>query len=316
MQPDGWEGEGIAPHLLRRRGERINGAGLLRPGGPPGPRPPRALPAPRARRAAREQRPHRQPGDPPRGLVAGHPGRPVRARARSRRPAWPGRCCAPPPRSSRWVTSAPGTWRPRVPRMPTQVEEGLDPAPLAGIARPASARDWLWNSALVGWKGLPLLLDAYRAGRRRRPLPPGLLRRAPRRPSRRRGAAGAGAPRESCSTARPPISTQIRARCLVYVHTALRPEPFGRSLLEAMAAGLCPIVPDAGTPGRLVRHEENGLVYPAGSVEGLDGGAAPGRRRSGTLPPPGSQVRRGRPGLPIRPGVPAGPGRTGTDPPR
>jgi glycosyltransferase involved in cell wall biosynthesis len=69
----------------------------------------------------------------------------------------------------------------------------------------------------------------------------------------------------------PPDLDAIRARCLVYVHTALRPEPFGRSVLEAMAAGLCPVVPDAGTPGRLVRHLENGLTYRAGSVSDLEG---------------------------------------------
>jgi glycosyltransferase involved in cell wall biosynthesis len=67
----------------------------------------------------------------------------------------------------------------------------------------------------------------------------------------------------------PPDLDAIRARCLAYVHTATRPEPFGRAVLEAMAAGVCPIVPDAGTPGRVVRHEANGLVYPSGSVTGL-----------------------------------------------
>jgi glycosyltransferase involved in cell wall biosynthesis len=36
-----------------------------------------------------------------------------------------------------------------------------------------------------------------------------------------------------------------------------------------MAAGLCPVVPDAGTPGRLVRHGENGLTYAACSPSAL-----------------------------------------------
>lgn len=35
-------------------------------------------------------------------------------------------------------------------------------------------------------------------------------------------------------------------------------------LTEAMACGAVPLVPDVGEAARLVRHEENGLVYPAG----------------------------------------------------
>ena len=266
MQPDGWKGEGIEPHLLRRRGERINGAAyfarealraldlgvLCRRLGPDvvlannGPTANlathlagRALGLPVAQYV-------RGPF-PPTGLA----GKVLRGAAAI---FTVGNEC------SRDVAA---TGAVRV----EQVEEGLAPDRWPASRSPVS-RDWLWNSALVDWKGLPLLLEAYRA-------------------------VGEGAPAlQACYAAHPaghpdavsppaemprgvrlrrsPVDLdQIRARCLVYVHTALRPEPFGRSLLEAMAAGLCPIVPDAGTPGRLVRHEENGLVYPAGSVEGL-----------------------------------------------
>lgn len=266
MQPDGWEREGIVPHLLRRRGERINGAGyfareavraldlgllcrrlepdvLLANNGPTA-----NLSTHLAGRALGIPVAQYVRGPFPRTGLAG---KLLRASAAI---FTVGNEC------SGDVAAAGADHR-------VQVEEGLDPARWP-VARTPVARDWFWNSALVGWKGLPLLLEAYRA-------------------------LGDGAPTlQACYAAHPvghpdavspPAEMprgvrlrrspgdldQIRARCLVYVHTALRPEPFGRSLLEAMAAGLCPIVPDAGTPGRIVRHEENGLVYPAGSVEGL-----------------------------------------------
>jgi len=61
----------------------------------------------------------------------------------------------------------------------------------------------------------------------------------------------------------------LRARCGIYVHTSLQPEPFGRSVLESMAAGLCPLVPDEGGPAEFVMHEGNGLHYQARSQESL-----------------------------------------------
>lgn len=54
-----------------------------------------------------------------------------------------------------------------------------------------------------------------------------------------------------------------RKRCSLYVHTSLKPEPFGRALLEARCAGLCPIVPDEGGARRQVTHLESGLIYKA-----------------------------------------------------
>lgn len=54
-----------------------------------------------------------------------------------------------------------------------------------------------------------------------------------------------------------------RQLCHIYVHTSLKPEPFGRALLEARYAGLCPIVPDEGGASRQVTHLESGLIYKA-----------------------------------------------------
>jgi glycosyltransferase involved in cell wall biosynthesis len=42
-------------------------------------------------------------------------------------------------------------------------------------------------------------------------------------------------------------------------------------LLEAMACGVVPVVPDLGELPELVEHGAAGLVYPAGSIEALAG---------------------------------------------
>jgi glycosyltransferase involved in cell wall biosynthesis len=148
------------------------------------------------------------------------------------------------------------------------VAEGLDPSRWPRPRAPFT-RDWLWNSALVGWKGLPLLLGAYRV---LGPSAPRLHVCHTTLPDHHPDAVAlpvqipAGVEMHRA----PPDLDELRSSCIAYVHTALRPEPFGRSVLEAMAAGLCPIVPAAGTPGRLVRHGVNGLVYAPGSQRGLE----------------------------------------------
>lgn len=261
LQGEGWAGEGIDPCLLPRRGERITGAGYF------------AREAARALdlvAACRRIRPDvLLANNGPTANLSTHLagawlGIPVAQYVRG--PFPPSRLSSRILRRSAAVltvgeecTGSAGLCG----IVPAQVEEGLDPARWPR-RREAGSRDWLWSSALVAWKGLPLLLEAYATLGTAAPalqlcwaglpaghpdavapperVPPGVnLRRAP------------------------PDLDALRSRCLLYVHTALRPEPFGRSVLEAMAAGLCPVVPDAGTPGRLVRHEANGLVYRAGS---------------------------------------------------
>ena len=46
-------------------------------------------------------------------------------------------------------------------------------------------------------------------------------------------------------------------------------EPFGRTVLEGMALGLLPIVPDVGGPAEVVRHGIDGFVYRAADVRAL-----------------------------------------------
>jgi glycosyltransferase involved in cell wall biosynthesis len=47
------------------------------------------------------------------------------------------------------------------------------------------------------------------------------------------------------------------------------PEPFGRTVIEGMAKGLIPIVPDAGGPAEIVRPGVDGFEYRASDAESL-----------------------------------------------
>ncbi len=268
LQPEGWKGEGISPHLLPRRGERIEGTAYF------------ARESVRAldlRSLCRTLQPDvlLANNGPVANLSTHLAGRllgvPVAQYVRG--PFHPSRLAGRVLRSAAAIFTVGDEATRQVAATgrtaPEQIDEGLDPGRWPAPHDPF-ARDWLWNSALVGWKGLPLLLEAYRrvgaeaprlhvcyaahpAGHPDAVVPP------------------AHVPQGVTLHPSPDDLAAIRSRCLVYVHTALRPEPFGRSLLEAMAAGLCPVVPHAGTPGKLVRHLENGLSYPPGSVEGLTG---------------------------------------------
>jgi glycosyltransferase involved in cell wall biosynthesis len=266
FQPEGWDREGILPHLLPARGERITGTGyFLR----------------EARRAAdlvrlcRRLSPHvlLANNGPAANLSTHLAGRvlglPVLQYVRG--PFWESPVSAAALRAAAAVLAVGEECARQVERagavVPTRVDEGLDPDRWPS-ARLPGARDWLWSSSLLAWKGLPLLLEAYRSVGASAPplqichasLPDGHPECSPL-PAELPG---------GVTTRRAPADLDaVRARCLVYVHTALRPEPFGRSLLEAMAAGLCPVVPDEGTPGRLVRHLENGITYRAGSAAAL-----------------------------------------------
>lgn len=55
----------------------------------------------------------------------------------------------------------------------------------------------------------------------------------------------------------------------VVVNASIRPEPFGRTLLEAMACGRAVVGPNAGGIPEFVQHGENGLLYEMGNAETL-----------------------------------------------
>jgi hypothetical protein len=147
------------------------------------------------------------------------------------------------------------------------LDEGL-PSSQWPSPRRADASRWLWASTLARWKGLPLLLEAFGGLSGARPeLDVCYIPLAS-------GHSDAAAVPAACPAGvhlheHPPDLDRLRAACSVYVHTALVAEPFGRSILEAMAAGLCPVVPDEGGGARLVSHLDTGIVYQARSAESL-----------------------------------------------
>jgi glycosyltransferase involved in cell wall biosynthesis len=144
------------------------------------------------------------------------------------------------------------------------VGEGLSASQLPTARESGAAPRWLWASALVEWKGLELLTQVYGALEQRAPLDIAYIPvSSPER------AALPPLPAGATAHCMPERLDAMRASSLVYVHTALVPEPFGRSVLEAQLAGLCAVVPDEGGPAAQVEHERTGLLYPARSREGL-----------------------------------------------
>lgn len=55
----------------------------------------------------------------------------------------------------------------------------------------------------------------------------------------------------------------------IVVNASIRPEPFGRTLLEAMSCGKAVAGPDAGGIPEFVHHGENGLLYEMGNAAAL-----------------------------------------------
>ncbi|MBI4514605.1 MAG: glycosyltransferase family 4 protein [Deltaproteobacteria bacterium] len=55
----------------------------------------------------------------------------------------------------------------------------------------------------------------------------------------------------------------------VCVHASTRPEPFGRTVMEAMACGRALVAARAGGIPELVSHGQNGLLYPMGDARAL-----------------------------------------------
>ncbi len=70
-----------------------------------------------------------------------------------------------------------------------------------------------------------------------------------------------------------PITDQseMYAGALAVVQSSIQPEPFGRTVLEAMACGLVALVPDVGGPAEVVEHGVTGLLYKVADEKGLAG---------------------------------------------
>ena len=59
----------------------------------------------------------------------------------------------------------------------------------------------------------------------------------------------------------------LMRECQFVIHTSLKPEPFGRVIIEAMASGRIVIAAKAGGPEEIITHMENGCLVPAGYVD-------------------------------------------------
>jgi len=55
----------------------------------------------------------------------------------------------------------------------------------------------------------------------------------------------------------------------VLIQASIRAEPFGRTVLEAMASGVTVVAPDQGGPAEVVEHGQTGFVYAAGDPQAL-----------------------------------------------
>ena len=58
----------------------------------------------------------------------------------------------------------------------------------------------------------------------------------------------------------------LMRQCQFVIHTSLKPEPFGRVIIEAMASGRIVIAAKAGGPEEIITHMENGCLVPPGCV--------------------------------------------------
>jgi glycosyltransferase involved in cell wall biosynthesis len=63
--------------------------------------------------------------------------------------------------------------------------------------------------------------------------------------------------------------SDVLSRLTVFVHASVLPEPFGQTVLEAMAAGVPCIATNAGAIPEIVDHEETGLLVPPGDAAAM-----------------------------------------------
>ncbi len=57
--------------------------------------------------------------------------------------------------------------------------------------------------------------------------------------------------------------------CDMYVNSCVQPEAFSHSLIEAMAMGTPPVVPDSGALQEVIQNGENGLIFSTGDSSSL-----------------------------------------------
>lgn len=135
--------------------------------------------------------------------------------------------------------------------------------PMAQV--PARGGRLLFLGRLTGWKGAPVLLDALLALSSNRPEIE--LTVAGEGPARalwtaeveRRGLAGRVKLAGFLSDVVPALHSSD-----LLVHTSIEPEPFGRVLIEGMAAGTPVVATDLGATGEIIENGVSGRLVPAG----------------------------------------------------
>ncbi|MCE2572041.1 glycosyltransferase family 4 protein [Motilimonas eburnea] len=128
------------------------------------------------------------------------------------------------------------------------------------------AKGVLWAASLLKWKGLSLLLNA--AKQLPTPIPFTVCYIRPQSSQLEVEQAPVNLPYFQWHE-NPAELDEIRAQHRIFVSTSQQ-EPFGLSILEAMAAGLCPVIPDDGAWWHQeLRHGQNCIVYQANNPEDL-----------------------------------------------
>ena len=130
---------------------------------------------------------------------------------------------------------------------------------------------------LVPWKGQDMFLRAIAQAARRLPQVRALIVGAADDNDRSRAFAAElhalanslGLAQQVIFTGHRPDVQSVMAAADVVVHTAVTPEPFGRVLIEALAAG-CPVIA-AGAGGvlEILEHEVTGLIVPPNDSQAL-----------------------------------------------
>lgn len=177
---------------------------------------------------------------------------------------------------SRFLADRVGPTRSRVVVIPNGVEEPpADTAPPDAV-RDGTARTVVWCGRLQRWKGAHVFLDAAAHVHRRRPDARFVVVGGPlfglepdyaaglERLAARDGLGGAVRFTGHLADAWPELR-----RADVVVHSAVRPEPFGLVVIEAMLAGRAVVAAAAGGPTEIVEDGVTGLLTPPGDAGAL-----------------------------------------------
>jgi len=141
------------------------------------------------------------------------------------------------------------------------------PADLGAVGVPAGAFAIACVANYRPRKGIEVLVDAFASlPERSHLLLIGAGMDAPR--LRRRIEASAAAARIHVLGHRTDAPA-LTAACQVFVLPSIKREGLARSLIEAMAYGVAPVVTDCGGSPELVQHGESGLVVPMGDAAAL-----------------------------------------------